>query len=179
MPFRRSLARAAVALIEGHDESGEQALLFIRRTHREDDPWSGDMAFPGGRMQPTDCEPRQTAIRETQEETGLDLVRHGRMVCRMSDRLTREHARWRPMVVTPYLFTWPQSQRGLPSVTLNHEAQAAVWVPKWVLASREYRAIRPFPTPLGTLRLPCCRYQDYCIWGLSFSLVQEYLRRRE
>ena len=30
-------------------------------------------------------------------------------------------------------------------------------------------------TPLGTLNMPCCRYQDACIWGLSYSMLQELL----
>lgn len=172
--MRRSLVRSAVALIEGYDEAGEPALLFIQRARREGDPWSGDMAFPGGKMQVGDGEPRQTAIREAREETGLDLSQHGRLIVRMSDRLTRQHARWRPMVVTPYLFTW----FGSLDVSLNHEVQTAIWIPRRALASSEYRSVRPFSTPLGRLQLPCCRYQGYCIWGLSFSLVKAYLRLR-
>lgn len=176
LPFRRGLARSAVALIEALDETGNPALLFIQRASRDGDPWSGDMAFPGGRMHPEDQAPLETAIRETREEAGLDLKRHGRLICRMSDRLTRQHSRWRPMVVTPYLFAWSAAGQTPPVASLNHEVQTAVWVPKRVLASPEYRAIRPFATPLGTLKLPCCRYRGFCIWGLSFGLVTEYLR---
>ena len=174
IPLRRAMARSAVALIERQHENGEPALLFIQRARRAGDPWSGDMGFPGGRMQPEDSEPRQAAIRETLEETGLNLEQHGRLRCRLSDRLTRQHSRWRPMVVTPYLFAWS----GSPEVVLNHEVEAAVWVPRRVLESAEYRSIRIFPTPLGNLKLPCCRYEGYCIWGLSFSLLEEYLKLR-
>ena len=176
IPLRRAMARSAVALIERQDEKGEPALLFIQRASREGDPWSGDMAFPGGKMQVEDSEPREAAIRETLEETGLDLQEHGRLVARLSDRLTRQHSRWRPMVVTPYLFAWHGAMAPPPTAALSHEVEAAVWVPRRVLASPEYRAIRPFPTPFGTLKLPCCIYQGHCIWGLSFSLVNEYLR---
>jgi 8-oxo-dGTP pyrophosphatase MutT (NUDIX family) len=33
---------------------------------------SGQIAFPGGRMEPTDRDPTATALREAQEEIGLD-----------------------------------------------------------------------------------------------------------
>ena len=101
IPFRRRFARASVALIFRSTENGGKELLFIQRARREGDPWSGDMAFPGGRLQPEDASARAAAERETLEETGMDLRRHGRFLTRLSDLVTRHHSRWRPMVVTP------------------------------------------------------------------------------
>ena len=54
IPFRRRFARASVALIFRRMENAHEELLFIQRARREGDPWSGDMAFPGGRLQPED-----------------------------------------------------------------------------------------------------------------------------
>lgn len=174
LPFRRHLTRASVALIYRRAASGGTELLFIQRARREGDPWSGDMAFPGGRMQPEDASPRATAERETLEETGVDLTQHGRFRARLSDLLTRHHSRWRPMVVTPYLYEW----RGPRSVTLNHEVQRVVWVPLDYLAAGENQGSLPWRTPLGTLNMPCCRYQGHCIWGLSYSMLQDFLAFR-
>ncbi|MDO3720640.1 CoA pyrophosphatase [Marinobacter sp. chi1] len=171
IPFRRRLTRAAVALIYRRTDHGGTELLFIQRARREGDPWSGDMAFPGGRLQPEDATPRAAAERETLEETGIDLVRHGRFQARLSDLLTRHHSRWRPMVVTPYVYEW----KGPKAVTLNHEVETLVWVPLDYLADKENQSKRPWRTPLGTLNMPCCRYQEYCIWGLSYSMLQELL----
>ncbi|MDX1458201.1 MAG: CoA pyrophosphatase [Marinobacter sp.] len=148
-------------------------LLFIQRARREGDPWSGDMAFPGGRMQPGDAHPRATAERETLEETGFDLLRYGRYRTRLSDLITRHHSRWRPMVVTPYVYEW----QGPEDALLNHEVQQLVWIPMDFLAAADNQSRRSWRTPLGTLQFPCCLYQDYCIWGLSFSMVQELLAR--
>ncbi len=172
LPFRRRLTRASVALIYRTTESGKTELLFIQRARREGDPWSGDMAFPGGRLQPEDASPRAAAERETLEETGVDLNRHGAFQARLSDLLTRHHSRWRPMVVTPYVYEW----RGPKNVSLNHEVQRVVWVPLTYLANKENQSRLPWRTPLGTLNMPCCRYEDYCIWGLSYSMLQELLR---
>lgn len=171
LPFRRRLTRAAVALIYRAPEDGGAELLFIQRARREGDPWSGDMAFPGGRMQPEDDTPRAAAERETLEETGMDLARHGRFETRLSDLITRHHSRWRPMVVTPYVYEW----RGTKDVSLNHEVQRLVWVPLDYLAAKENHSTLPWRTRFGTLQMPCCRYQGHCIWGLSYSMLRELL----
>ncbi len=171
LPFRRRLTRASVALIYRKADDGGVELMFIQRARRQGDPWSGDMGFPGGRMQPEDATPRAAAERETLEETGVDLLRHGRFQARLSDLITRHHSRWRPMVVTPYVYQW----HGTQPVTPNHEVEQIVWVPLDYLAARENQSRLPWRTPVGTLNLPCCRYQDYCIWGLSYSMLQELL----
>ncbi|WP_081849497.1 NUDIX hydrolase [Marinobacter nitratireducens] len=173
IPLRRHLTRASVALIYRQREDGRQDLLFIQRAHRAGDPWSGDMAFPGGRMQPDDSSPRAAAERETLEETGIDLARHGRFRARLSDLITRHHSRWRPMIVTPYVYEWSGPQ----TMTLNHEVENTVWVPMDYLAASENQGTLTWSTPLGALHLPCCRYQGYCIWGLSYSMLQELLKQ--
>jgi 8-oxo-dGTP pyrophosphatase MutT (NUDIX family) len=63
---------AAVALILVEQSGGLEA-LFIKRAARAGDPWSGQVAFPGGRHDPEDGDLLATAIRETREETGVEL----------------------------------------------------------------------------------------------------------
>lgn len=64
--------QAGVALILRDGEAGPE-VLFIERASREGDPWSGHMAFPGGRFEAEDASIRHTAERETAEEVGLSL----------------------------------------------------------------------------------------------------------
>ena len=54
---------AAMALIFSGDPEDPE-LLFIERAKREGDPWSGQMAFPGGRVEESDRSVRETAQRE-------------------------------------------------------------------------------------------------------------------
>jgi 8-oxo-dGTP pyrophosphatase MutT (NUDIX family) len=72
--------KAAVALIFRLGENDVPELLFIKRAEYEGDPWSGQIAFPGGRAEERDGSLAETAIRETREETGIDLAREG-MIC--------------------------------------------------------------------------------------------------
>ena len=65
--------QAAVAIIL-RARNDQIEVLLIERAHHKDDPWSGQMAFPGGRRDPKDLSARAAAERETQEELGVSLV---------------------------------------------------------------------------------------------------------
>ena len=67
-----SAGSAAVAMVLREGPQGVEA-LFIERARRDGDPWSGQMAFPGGRWETVDGSLRETAARETFEELSVDL----------------------------------------------------------------------------------------------------------
>ena len=67
-------SHAAVALIVDTARSTQDPdIVFIERAAHEGDPWSGHVAFPGGRCESEDDGPSATAVRETREEIGIDL----------------------------------------------------------------------------------------------------------
>ena len=67
-------------------------LLFIRRAINPRDPWSGNVAFPGGKQDPDDGDDdERTAMRETQEEVGLDLHSWRRLGRLTEDKTIRPH----------------------------------------------------------------------------------------
>src|SRR3989442_8572178 len=91
-------AAVALILLEG---AGLEA-LFIRRAERADDPWSGQIALPGGRRGPHDADLAATAIRETNEETGVDLSSAERLG--VLDDLYPRTPTLPPVVVRPFVF---------------------------------------------------------------------------
>jgi 8-oxo-dGTP pyrophosphatase MutT (NUDIX family) len=54
-------------------QHGDPELLFIKRTSRVGDRWTGHVALPGGKRDPEDADDKATAVREAWEEIGLDL----------------------------------------------------------------------------------------------------------
>ncbi len=116
--------QAAVALILTPAERGDQlALLLVKRAEQRGDPWSGQMALPGGRREREDQRLLETALRETREETGIALSANA-----LLGELDDLHPRTRvlpPIVVRPFVFGLPAR----PVVRLSQEVDLTLWVP--------------------------------------------------
>ena len=67
------VTKAAVLIPLLLKEDGLSVLLTQRTNHLRDH--AGQISFPGGRMDPEDQSPNDTALRESQEEIGLDPQR--------------------------------------------------------------------------------------------------------
>jgi 8-oxo-dGTP pyrophosphatase MutT (NUDIX family) len=76
---------AVAAVLRAPPDGGDAEILLMRRAERHGDPWSGHMAFPGGRREEGDATLLDTAIREAREEVGLDLRAHGTLLARLPD----------------------------------------------------------------------------------------------
>src|SRR5689334_15998890 len=97
--------RAAVAAILRQRVSSQSTeLLFIRRAEHPSDPWSGHMAFPGGRRDEIDTDLIATARRETLEEIGLDLTARAQLLTRMPDVPAIARGRRTGLVIAPFVF---------------------------------------------------------------------------
>jgi len=167
----RPAREAAVAAVL-RQKGAETELLFIHRAEDPNDPWSGHMAFPGGRVEGADADPLAAAIRETQEEVAIDLERHGRLIGRLSDVVAMARGRRLDMVIVPFVFELHRDQGVRP----NSEVQEVVWAPLAFLADPDNRSTVEWQHDGTWLSLPCCRYGDHVIWGLTFGMVSELLK---
>jgi 8-oxo-dGTP pyrophosphatase MutT (NUDIX family) len=161
---RPEARRAAVAVVLGGTSA--PALVLIRRRVREGDPWSGQMAFPGG-FRASDAEPLElTAARETLEETGLDLAAHGRLLGRLEDLVPRI-PRLPPLVVGAFVFAVADR----PPLAPGEEADEALWAPLSEIFDPGHRTSYRLTLPSGTREHPAIRLGDRIVWGLTERIL--------
>jgi 8-oxo-dGTP pyrophosphatase MutT (NUDIX family) len=156
--------RAAVAILL-RDRRGVPELLFIERARHDHDPWSGDIGFPGGKLEPGDSGPRRTAERETAEELGLDLTA-GTCLGRLDDIAGATL----PVVVSCFVYRLA----AVPPLPLSPEVERAFWVALPEVLSAKCRCetsvrFRGESLRRPAIRLPVPGYD--IVWGLSFRLL--------
>jgi 8-oxo-dGTP pyrophosphatase MutT (NUDIX family) len=166
----RGGTHAAVALIAREAAPGLQ-LLFIERAANENDPWSGNICFPGGKVENGDGAPRATAERETWEEVGIDLGK-AHFLGRLSDIAGVR------IPVHVSCFVYFVENLG-PFRLMSEEVQDAFWVSLADLMdpSRHGEKVVRFDgqtmvRPGVTLPHP----GDPVLWGLTYLLVMDFLK---
>jgi len=160
--------RAAVALVFRDGAQGGLELLFIRRAEHERDPWSGHMGFPGGRREPGDPDLEATAVRETLEETSLDLAGDGERLGALDE--VKALARGRPvdLVIAPFVFRLRRRLDGAAS----HEVVSLHWLPLERLLAPGTRSTLQYQYEETVLELPCLRIDGLVIWGLTCRMFE-------
>ena len=142
-----STGHAAVAVIV-REVDGVPEVLFIERAKREGDPWSGHMAFPGGRLDPADEDARNAAERETLEEVGVSLA--GAEALGRLDDLRGHPAAAQSGAAVISAFVYHVADPG--PLKPNREVEQAFWFPLASLFDPE-RCVE-YPLPWGGLRYP-------------------------
>lgn len=168
--------RAAVAAVLRPAHTGGHhgpELLFIQRATVASDPWSGQMAFPGGRVEEHDADLNATAERETSEEVGLDLssaARLGSLSNVDGGRATGRH-----ITVSGHCY-WLEGDR--PKLSPNREVADALWVPIAQLLDRN-RYIQ-YPYPRGSAKtFPGIQLDQpqQVVWGLTLRFLADLFHR--
>jgi 8-oxo-dGTP pyrophosphatase MutT (NUDIX family) len=164
--------RLAAVLIPLLMNKGSWEILFIRRSSAEADHHSGQVAFPGGRMEPEDASPEKTALREAQEEIALgpDQVR---ILGNLEYMVTISNYQVTPIVgVIP----WPISLKPAPT-----EVQRIFTIPLEWLADPANYELRQREIPGGSNNgtHPVYYYKHFdneLLWGVSARITMSFLR---
>ena len=159
----RRLAAISVMILG----SAEPKTLLIKRAERSGDPWSGQVAFPGGKMAEGDSSARQTAVRETMEELEVNLAEDADFAG--YHRPFRTHTG--DMDVVPVVFLLRRKVNVVP----NLEVSGYRWV-----GLNEFLLPRSASTYLfkagdASRDMPAFVLGDYVVWGLTHRILSSLL----
>ncbi len=163
---------AAVALLLNEGLQGVE-LLFIERARRAGDPWSGQMAFPGGRREAQDADVLATAVRETSEEVGIELKainNIGRLDDLIAPKLSHAHG----LIISCHVFQLNHVIDCIP----NEEVHDWVWLQlNTVLLPEHFTDSYQPPDYDGVFPGFSIGSQDpRVIWGLTYRIVCSFFR---
>lgn len=164
--------RAAVMLCLRDRGRGTEVVIG-RRQERSDDPWSGQMSLPGGRLDHPDEPPLAAAVRETVEEVGFDPLAHGALL----GPLETVHGGARQVFVATFAVEVTSDVEPGPSVELP-----STW---WMsFAECDERSVHvpeaPYLVPAFVGLGPDGR--ESVVWGMTYKVLtsaRELVRVRE
>jgi 8-oxo-dGTP pyrophosphatase MutT (NUDIX family) len=154
-------ANATVALLLKQDKN-DLSILLVKRIENLADPWSGQMAFPGGKRDEKDANLKQTVARETLEETSINLLDR----CRFLGVLTALRPKPRPeMKILPFVVLVEYE----PRVKLNEkELEEFFWI-----------SIREVAHGKGHVKFdfgeaPAYIVNGKVVWGLTYRILESF-----
>ena len=163
---------ASVALVL-REVGADLEALFIRRAEHDADPWSGHLAFPGGRLDAEDADARSAAERETVEELGVDLTDSSTTRClgQLSDVLGHAES----IRVSAYVY----GISGNPSLRPNHEVRDAFWTPLHHCTDPGRQSVREFSYLDVSMPLPTIRLLEDAnapvLWGITYKFMDDFM----
>lgn len=156
---------AAVVVLLRRGDRGPEVLL-VERAEREGDPWSGQIALPGGGHRDEDGTMFRTALRETKEEVGVDLDEHAEVLGRLPPRAPGNMP---DRLVVPYVAV---ARTPVDPVT-GPEISSAFWCRLADLpATRTHSVVA---TSFGDLTVPAFEQEGHLIWGFTYRILEELL----
>ncbi len=158
---------AAVSMLLKQGSASPQVLFIIRAEHAQD-PWSGNIAFPGGRLNQGDESPQQGAERETFEELAFDLSQASYL-----GRLNDLYGAIMPVLVSGFVYQLLEPATFKP----NHEVAATFWSPLERLLQPERHQLRTIvyrgverTHPVVELLEP----RQPLLWGITYRLMRSF-----
>ena len=168
-PDSPSARRASVAIVLAGD-SDAPSVCFVQRARRAGDPWSGDIAFPGGWAKHERESLRTAAMRETNEEIGLALgdAHHVGDVTPMS--ISRFDSTFG--IIGASVFYVGESR---PSLAPDgQEIARAFWIRFDHLHHPDNRTVVHWSRSGPPQPRPAIEFEGRVIWGLTYRMLVRF-----
>ncbi|MGK2914143.1 MAG: NUDIX hydrolase [Porticoccaceae bacterium] len=170
--FEPTRQQAAVAMILA-DGDDDLEICFIRRAEHEGDPWSGQVALPGGRAGAEDRNAHDVAERETWEEIGLSLAADHRIGALPVREVVRPEAE-NSLTLSPFVYYIGADRDAVDTASHAHEVADVFWVPISHLCSAAAATKLDWPIAGITTTFPGIRFRDHVIWGLTLGVLNSF-----
>ncbi|MFT4636177.1 MAG: 8-oxo-dGTP pyrophosphatase MutT (NUDIX family) [Arenicella sp.] len=162
-----SIIKAAVAIILRDGEHGTE-LLMMQRAKHVNDPWSGQMSFPGGKIEVDDDHAKAAAVREAFEEVGAELLPED-FIGQLDDLCGLKVNDVFSVHVACFVFK-PQRELALKA---NYEVADMVWLPISWLDDRtnafDYK--HPKDPALSMPAVMIDQTKEQILWGMSLRMI--------
>lgn len=162
--------RAAVALILSRIGSGYR-ILFIERATHPGDPWSGNIGFPGGKVEQDDADSRHAAERETMEELGVDLGS-----AEYLGRLSDHDGAHLPVLLSSFVYGIEEELEFI----ISEEVKDVFWLTIEELTDPNRHGAHLFTFAGDLFESPCIQlpFEDKpVLWGLTYRILSEFLEK--
>ena len=157
---------AVVAILLWDEANKGLQTLLVQRAERENDPWSGQIGLPGGRVKQSDGTPRNALRREVEEEVGISLEEVGVELGGLS---VGHPMRRMELRVQPFVY----GLRVKPKVSIGSEIASSFWVNVVELPSKmkmseimirnEVRSVESFVV------------EGRVVWGFTYRVLTELI----
>ncbi|MGY6648208.1 NUDIX hydrolase [Wenyingzhuangia sp. IMCC45574] len=149
---------AAVLILIYPDEKNKTSILLTKRASYNG-KHSNQISFPGGKKEKEDANLQTTAIRETQEEVGIENVT-------MVKEMTNIYIPPSNFSVNPYMGFIKEPPAFLP----NHEVSQIIQFPVEELLNPN--TVNVFDNS-SLKNIPCFNYNGHIIWGATAMILSE------
>jgi 8-oxo-dGTP pyrophosphatase MutT (NUDIX family) len=159
---KKALNANAAVVILLKKNSHDFQVLFVNRAKKASDPWSGQTALPGGKRNPEDHDLKQTVIRETLEETNINLLEY----CSFLGIMKTVRSVHKPkMRILPFVVLQEKEQ----DIELNGELIGYFW-----------ESLKKLEQNGGSIKFKSKEVPAYIIgnnvvWGLTYKIVNNLL----
>ena len=169
--------QASVSIIISQHEE-EFKILFIKRVTHPLDPWSGHMAFPGGHLEIGNENSLEAAMREAEEEVGLQLNKHGEYLGSLDDFQVHFKGIPQNFIIYPHVF-YLDPEAAEQVIPDESEVAAFFWINLGHF--NQSQNMKPYHYQVGNqvVELPSFEYQEEYIWGITYMIMMDLFQKLE